>query len=76
MDDVHLLYQMGYDEILYFIYDPVENVFYNQYGVVILNIFEYITPNNLFLFKQDFGYCLFTHKNNHRIWCEILLKEE
>lgn len=75
IEDEHLIYQMGYDGILYFSYDSEENMFYDQCGIRVTNIFEVITPNNLFLFRQDPGYCIFPHRDDNRILCEILTDE-
>jgi hypothetical protein len=66
---------MGYDEILYFFYDPRDNIFCDQFGFIVLNIFEMITPNDLLLFKEDHGYCIFPHRHSNNILCEILINE-
>lgn len=70
-----LIYQMGCDGILYFTYDPEENTFYDQCGIHMANIFEVLTPNDIFLFKRDHGYCIFPHRDDPHIWCEILMDE-
>jgi len=65
------LYEMGYDEVLQFFYDSEENIFYDQCGIRVVNIFEALTPNDIFLFKQDPGYNIFHHRGNPRIICEV-----
>ena len=71
-----LIYKMGYDGILQFFYDSEENIFYDQCGIRVVNIFEVLTPNDIFLFKQDPGYNAFPHRDDHRILCEILTDYE
>jgi len=72
LKDKQLLYQIDYDGILQLFYDPEENIFYDQCGIRIINIFEVLTPNDLFLFKQNQEYNIFYHRDNSRIICEIL----
>jgi len=67
---------MGYDGVLQFFYDSEENIFYDQCGQIVINIFEVLTPNDIFLFKQDPGYNVFSHRDNNRILCEILTDYE
>lgn len=62
-------------EVLYFLWDPQENKFYNEYGLLIVNIFEFITPNDLFLFRHDHGNSIFQHRTDTHILCEILVDE-
>jgi len=63
-----------FNDQLFVCYDPDENMFYDRYGSLI-NILEMITPNDLFLFRQDPGYCTFPHRKNNKILCEILTNE-
>jgi len=72
LEDDQLLYQIGWDGILQFFYDSEENTFYDQCGIRVANIFEVLTPNDIFLFKQDPGYNVFRHRDDSRIMCEIL----
>ena len=62
--------------VLQFFYDSEENIFYDQCGQIVTNIFEVLTPNDIFLFKQDPGYNVFPHRDNNRILCEILTDYE
>ena len=70
--DDQLFYQMGYDGVLQFFYDSEENIFYDQCGIRVVNIFEALTPNDIFLFKQDLGYNIFRYREDPSIICEIL----
>jgi len=72
LGDDQLFYQMGYDGVLQFFYDSEENIFYDQCGIRVVNIFGALTPNDIFLFKQDPGYNIFRHREDPRIICEIL----
>ena len=67
-------YQESYDTILYIEYDPVQNSFYDECGKHITNIFELITPNNLYLFRQKpEEYSYFTHRNNSNVVCKFIM---
>lgn len=75
IENEYLIYQMGYDGLLYFSYDSKENVFYDPCGIRVINIFEIITPNDLFLFRQNPRYCLFPYIENKFILCVIITDE-
>ena len=62
-----------YDGYLFFDFDSKENIFYDECGMMVMNILEFITPNNLFLFRQDFGRCAFYHRDNPHILCVLLM---
>jgi len=64
----------NYDVILYIYYDAKENIFYDD-GVEFFNIFDAVTPNDIFLFRHDPGYCTFPHRSEPRILCEIITEE-
>jgi hypothetical protein len=66
---------MNYDEVLYLSFNSDENIFYDECGKRIANIFELITPNNLFLFRQNPRYCLFPYIEDSHILCKILTNE-
>jgi hypothetical protein len=34
-----------------------------------------ITPNDIFLFRQNPGYCSFPHRSDKHILCEIITEE-
>jgi hypothetical protein len=64
-----------YHAILTVFYNPIENIFYDQCGIRIINIFEIITPNDLFLFKHDNNNCYFRMKDEPYIICEIMVDD-
>ena len=66
---------MEYVDILYFVYDSTENMFYDQCGFRIVNIFEELTPNDIFLFRSNPGYYLFKKRNFKNVWCKILTEQ-
>jgi len=57
--------------IEYLEFDRYTNIFYDQCGMQIPNIYEYITPNDLFLYKKNKNSCYFIHRNNPNIVCKI-----
>ena len=61
--------------VLYFEYDPVENAFYDQCGVRIANMLSNLTPNDLYLFRHDYGNCIFRHRYDRDYLCEIYIEE-
>ena len=61
--------------ILYFILDPNKNIFYTQDGTMVANMYEFITPNDLFLFRYDHGYNIFRHRENSLTLCELVIEE-
>lgn len=54
MDDSFYYYQYfdPHDTIL-LVYDAEENVFYNELGCVIHDIYHFISPNQLYLFRKE-----------------------
>lgn len=65
-----------YQEVIYLWWDPRDNTFYDQHGAQLPNIFEIITPNDLFLFRNDHGYSIFPYVKDRRILCEINVLDE
>lgn len=72
MEPGELFYRMGYDGILELYYDSEENLFYDQCGIRVRDIFEVLTPNDIFLFKRNPKCNVFLHRKYPRILCEIL----
>jgi len=62
--------------ILYFWWDEENNMFYDECGQLVINIFEMVTPNDLLLFKKDHGYCLFPHRETKGILCEFVTDDD
>lgn len=54
-------------------YDPIENIFYNPCGIRINNIYKLITPNDLFLFRQNHNKSIFMMKNSSNVLCKIII---
>jgi hypothetical protein len=65
--------EMGYDSILYIFYDTEKNIFYEDFYNEIYNIFDFLTTNDIFLFRRDPGNCVFPHRYDRKILCEILV---
>ena len=61
-----------HEEMLYILWDETTNTFWDTCGKRLTNIFDYITPNDMFLFRNDPGSCSFPHRGDYRILCEIL----
>jgi len=62
---------MEYDAILYIYYDVEANLFYDD-GWDFFNIYEVVTPNDIYLFKHDPGFRTFPHRSDRSILCEIV----
>lgn len=58
--------------VIYLFYYEDENFFTDEYGEIIYNMFDMITPQDLFMFKYDRGYNLFPHKKDRTILYEII----
>lgn len=65
-----------YKEVLYLEYDSVENSFYDDGGFHIDNILDFLKPSDLFLFRNDYDYNVFTHRSNKDIVCVIWIRYE
>lgn len=66
-------YSESYD-IFYITYYPDTNEFYDSCGFVITNIFEFITPNDLYLFRHGVQYT-FQHRLIKGVLCEFDMEE-
>ena len=64
-----------YDAVLYIRWEENENLFYDECGFRINNVFEMITPNDLYLFRHDCNQRCFPYKKDKRILCEIIIEE-
>lgn len=64
-----------YDAILFFQWDSQNNIFYDDCGVPVTNIFEVITPSDLLLFREDHGRCAFFHRDYPEILCVLLVDD-
>lgn len=61
---------------MYLYYDSKENVFYDECGQRIDNIFDIVREKDLYLFRKDPGYILFPYHHEPGIWCEIVDMDE
>lgn len=51
------------NNVIALFYDAEQNVFIDEDGFVIWSIFEIISPNDLYLFKENREYALIQHRN-------------
>lgn len=57
-------------------YDSINNVFVDENGYMVWNLFEIITPNDLFLFKKTKEYTIVNHRTIRRTVVELYWPEE
>jgi hypothetical protein len=58
-------------------YDVEKNIFLDEDGQVVKNIFELITPNDLYLFRHlEKEYVVFRHRFLKNVVCEIYMPTE
>lgn len=57
---------------MFIYYYEEENVFTKDDGRVIFNIFDIITPNDLYLFRYDPSFSCFSMKDNRNILVDII----
>lgn len=63
-----------FDDVLYIEYDPYTNRFYDQCGFHIINIYEIVTPNDIFLFKKNhLEHSWFNHRGIRNVVCKIIM---
>lgn len=60
----------GQDSIGIF-YDVERNLFIDEDGFPIINVFELITPNDLYLFKLGGTYMVVNHRSLPGVLCEL-----
>ena len=65
-----------YSELVQIYWDSNDNSFWSLTGDPIENIFELVTPSDLYMFRRDPGYSIFTHRSNQRILCEIITDDD
>lgn len=58
--------------IIYIYYNKKDNIFYSIFDSPIYNIFEFVTPQDILLFKNDPGYNIFSYRYNDDILVEIV----
>lgn len=62
-----------YKSYFYINYYQDENIFTDECGNIMYDIFTVITPQNLFMFRHDYGNNCFPMVGNPDILCEIIL---
>lgn len=60
-----------YEAELIFYWSECENTFYDQCGKRVSNIFEYLTPNDLYLFHTNHNHNQFSLRYDFSILCQI-----
>lgn len=68
-------YNPKQDEIKYIFYDEDKHIFYDEEENQIENIYNWLTPNDLFLFFTKNNYTLFRNKKNNNLIIEIIEKD-
>jgi hypothetical protein len=58
--------------IKYFYYFEEENIIIDENGQIVYDIFRYITPSQLYLFKKDYGHSYFNMVGNNSVSIEII----
>lgn len=66
--------QFGWQKTKTFMYDKERNRFYDIYGNRVHNILEFVTPNDLILFRNDPGYNIFPLRDVDEWLCELILE--
>lgn len=64
------------DTMVQILYFEDDNIFTDDDGHIIENIFELITPGDLYLFRSDPGYNVFPLRSNNRVLVEIVGPDE
>lgn len=62
---------IDFDETFGIYYDADNNWFIDEDGYVIYDIYDLITPNDVFLFKERLRYMIVSYKHNKKIGVEI-----
>lgn len=65
-----------YNKLIRILYSRHINMFYDIAGRRITNVFELITPNDLYLYRHDPGNSIFTHVSEPHTMCEIITDKE
>ena len=63
-----------FNALIFVYWDEDQNVFYDQSDEYV-NIFELITPHDLYLFRHDHGCCMFPCRLDNNLLCEIVIEE-
>lgn len=61
-----------YEKLYLYFYEDA-NVFADEDGYVVYHIFDFITPQNLYLFRHDYGFNVFPMKDDPEILVVLVL---
>ena len=67
---------MQFKHVLYLLYYEAQNVFTDDEGQLVLDLYNIITPSDLFLFRKDPGNSTFPMVGNRRVLVEIIVIPE
>lgn len=73
---LEMLIESGIQDAMAFFYDVVNNVFLDEDGFIVWNMLEFVTPNDLYLFRHHEQYMVFQHRSLPGIMCELYYPEE
>jgi len=65
-----------FDDIIGLWYYPEDNLFIDDNGFPVFDIFRMITPNDLFLFRHDKEYTLLSCSTNPKIGVELFYPDD
>ena len=65
-----------FNKLIRILYDRCLNMFYDIAGRRITNVFELITPNDLYLYRNDPGNSIFAHVSEPHTMCEIISEKD
>ena len=64
----------AYKAVLIIRYDAQENIFLDQCGFEMVDVYTALTPNDVYLFRRT-GQHYFRHRGDRHILCEIIIEE-
>lgn len=73
--DTNELLDLGFEDSVGLFYVPEWNVFMDEAGFIVWSIFEYITPNDLLLFKRNKEYMLVPHASVSGVLVELFYED-
>ena len=65
-------FDFDFTEVLSFFYNPLENYFEDEDGEIAWDILEFITPNDLFLFRHNEESIIVPNRQNRNLGIELL----
>ena len=74
--DTDELLDLGYEDTVGLFYVKEWNVFMDEDGFIVWDIFEIITPNDLFLFKKNQEYMLIPHCTAPGVLVELFWQDD